>query len=115
MPRQRPRGTEQATVAAHHDDHVAHFAEHLARRGLQAVARKNLGDGVFEDHVQVAIEQEFFQPADGVQHLGTAQATDNADIAKLLHGAPADMGCGKKETIMGERPPQTKSFVIAKP
>jgi hypothetical protein len=49
--------------------------------------------------MQVAFQQEFFQPADGVQHLGTAQATDNADIAKLLHGAPAGLGCGKKERL----------------
>jgi hypothetical protein len=47
----------------------------------------------------VALEQKLFQPADGVQHLGTAQATDNADIAKLLHGAPAGFGFCKKERL----------------
>jgi hypothetical protein len=65
--------------------------------------------------MQVAFQQEFFQPADGVQHLGTAQATDNADIAKLLHGAPAGCGVWQKRTIMGERPSQAKSFVAVKP
>jgi hypothetical protein len=30
-------------------------------------------------------------------------------------GLLRDLGYGKKETIMGERPPQTKSFVTAKP
>ena len=53
------------------------------------MARQDFGDGVFEDHVQVTIEQKPFQSADGIQHLGTAQATDDADITKLLHGAPA--------------------------
>jgi hypothetical protein len=60
---------------------------------------KDFGDGVFEDHVQVTIEQKPFQSADGIQHLGTAQATDDADITKLLHGVPARTA---KKTIMGE-------------
>jgi hypothetical protein len=55
---------------------------------LQAVAWQDFGNGVFEDHVQVTIEQKAFQSADGIQHLGTAQASDYADITKLLHGAP---------------------------
>lgn len=52
------------------------------------MAGQDFGDGVFEDHVQVSIEQKAFQSADGIQHLRTAQATDDADITKLLHGAP---------------------------
>jgi len=79
------------------------------------VAGEDFGDGVFEDHMQVAFQQEFFQPADGVQHLGTAQATDNADIAKVLHGAPAGLGVWQRTTIMGERLRQAKSFVAARP
>jgi hypothetical protein len=79
------------------------------------MARQDFSDGVLEDHVQVAFQQELFQSADGVQHLGTAQATDNADIAKLLHGAPAGFGVRPKRTIMGERLRQAKPFVAAKP
>jgi hypothetical protein len=52
--------------------------------------------------VQVTIEQKAFQSADGIQHLGTAQATDDADIAKLLHGAPKGRAATAKSTIMGE-------------
>nr|GFD29420.1 hypothetical protein [Tanacetum cinerariifolium] len=46
---QRTGGAEQAAVTADDDDHVADFAEHLARRGLHAVPRQHFGDGVFED------------------------------------------------------------------
>ena len=53
------------------------------------MARQYFGDGVFEDHMQVAGEQKFLQPANGVENLGAAQSTDDADITKLLHGAPA--------------------------
>jgi hypothetical protein len=53
------------------------------------MTRQDFGDGVFEDHVQVTIEQKPFQSADGIQHLRTAQATDDADITKLLHEVPA--------------------------
>ncbi|MNM84978.1 hypothetical protein D3C81_970830 [compost metagenome] len=102
---QRPGSAEQTAVTTDHDDHVADFAEHLARRGLQAVPWQHFGDGVFEDHVQVTIEQKPFQSADGIQHLGTAQATDDADIAKLLHGAPAGICVAAKTTIMGESRP----------
>jgi hypothetical protein len=53
------------------------------------MARQHLSDGVFKDHMQVTSEQKFLQPADGVENLGAAQPTDDADIPKLLHGAPA--------------------------
>jgi hypothetical protein len=36
--------------------------------------------------MQVAILQVAFQTANGVENPGTTQSTDNADIAKLLHG-----------------------------
>ena len=65
---------------------------------------QHFGDGVFEYHVQVTIEQKAFQSADGIQHLRTAQATDDADITKLLHGAPIGTRgpATAKNTIMGE-------------
>ncbi len=54
---------------------------------------QHFGDGVLENHVQVALEQEFLQSANGVEHLRATEATDDTDIAKLLHGAPARL-CG---------------------
>ena len=53
------------------------------------MAGQHFGNGVLEDHVQVAIDQEFLQPADGIQHLGAAEAADDADIAKGFHAVPA--------------------------
>ena len=50
---------------------------------------QHFGNGVFENHMQVMSEQKLLQPANGVENLGTAQPTDDADITKLLHGAPA--------------------------
>ena len=64
-------------------------AHDLPRAGLQAVSGQDFGDGVLEDHMQVAIDQEFLQPADGIQHLGAAEAADDADIAKGFHAVPA--------------------------
>src|SRR5450830_270811 len=75
------------------------------------MARQDLGDGVLEDDVQVPRQEEFLQPANGIQHLRTAQAANDADIAKLLHGAPAGSGTGKGE-IMGESRPETKPFQL---
>lgn len=49
------------------------------------MAGQDLGDVFLENHVQVALDEKLLQPADGIQHLGTAQAADDADIAKLLH------------------------------
>ena len=68
------------------------------------MAWQHFSDAVFEDHVQVTIEQKPFQSADGIQHLGTAQATDDADIAKLLHGAPAGNLCGDEKHDYGRKP-----------
>ncbi|MNZ40378.1 hypothetical protein D3C78_578960 [compost metagenome] len=93
VPCQSTGGAEQAAVTADDDDQVAYFAQQLARGGLQAVARQHFGNGVLEDHVQVALEEEFFQSANGVEHLRAAKAADDTDIAKLLHGAPARL-CG---------------------
>jgi len=51
------------------------------------------------------LEQEFFQSANRIEHLRAAQTTYDADIAKLLHGAPAGFyACenydyGRKTTI----------------
>ncbi|MNS23151.1 hypothetical protein D3C72_549580 [compost metagenome] len=98
---QGPGGAQQAAVPADHNHHVTDFAEHLARRRLQAVARQDFGDGVFEDHVQVTIEQKAFQSADGIEHLRTAEASDDADIAKLLHGAPAGNLCDDEKHDYG--------------
>ena len=56
--------------------------------GLQAMARQHLGDGILENHMQLAIEKKLLQAANGIEHLGTAQTTDDADIAKLIHGTP---------------------------
>src|SRR3546814_6068552 len=89
----------QTAIAADHDHHVTDFTEHLARRSLQAVSGQDFGDGIFEDHVQVPLQEETFEPANGVQHLRTAQATDDADIAKLLHGAPARVCVGRKTRL----------------
>jgi hypothetical protein len=55
------------------------------------MAGQYFGNGVFENHMQVALEEEFFQSANGVEHLRAAKATDDTDIAKLLHGAPAGL------------------------
>ncbi|MNH27918.1 hypothetical protein D3C79_880470 [compost metagenome] len=93
VPGQGAGGAQQAAVAADHDDQVADLAQQLAGRGLQAMAGQHFGDGVLEDHVQVALEEEFFQSANGVEHLRAAKAADDTDIAKLLHGAPARL-CG---------------------
>ncbi|MNJ18384.1 hypothetical protein D3C77_126840 [compost metagenome] len=82
-------GAEQAAVAAYHDDQVADLTQQLARGRLQAVAGQDFGDGVLEDHVQMPLQQEFFQSANGIEHLGATEAADDTDIAKLLHGAPA--------------------------
>lgn len=65
------------------------------------MAGQDFSDGVFEDHMQVTVEQKAFQSADGIQHLGTAQATDDADITKLLHGTSAD-NRKRENPIMGE-------------
>jgi hypothetical protein len=46
--------------------------------------------------MQVPLQEEALETANGVQHLGTAQATDDADIAKLLHEAPARSATGEK-------------------
>ncbi|EJT83230.1 hypothetical protein PPS11_37250 [Pseudomonas putida S11] len=83
----------QAAVAADHDDQVTDLAQQLAGGSLQAMARQHFGDGVLEDHVQVALDKKFFQSANGVEHLGAAKAANDTDIAKLLHGAPARL-CG---------------------
>ena len=93
MPGQRAGSAQQAAVAADHDDQVADLAQQLAGGRLQAMTGQHFGNGVLEDHVQVAIEEEFFQSANGVEHLRAAKATDDTDIAKLLHGAPARL-CG---------------------
>ncbi|MNF36320.1 hypothetical protein D3C84_172080 [compost metagenome] len=89
VPGQRAGGAQQAAIATDHNHQVTDFTQHLARRGLQAVAGQHFGDGVLEDHVQVPLEQELFQSANSVQHLGAAETADDTDIAKLLHGAPA--------------------------
>ena len=89
---QGARGAEHAAVAADHHDQVADLAEDLPRTGLQAMTGQHFGDGVLEDHMQVTLEQELLQAADGVEHLGAAQAADDADIAKLLHGALCNGG-----------------------
>lgn len=101
MPGQRAGRAEHAAIAA--DDHhqVADLAHDLPRAGLQAVSGQDFGDGVLEDHMQVAIDQEFLQPANGVQHLGAAEAADDADIAKGFHAVPAKAG-GRDRAIMGE-------------
>ena len=54
------------------------------------MARQHFGDAVFEDHVQLPGEQKFLQPANGVEYLGAAQTANDADIAKLVHGALDD-------------------------
>ena len=69
------------------------------------MAGQHFGDGVFEDHVHVPLEQEFFQSANRVEHLRTAQTTNDADITKVLHEAPAgyvtseNSDYGRKDTI----------------
>jgi len=60
---------EQTAIAADHNHHVTDLAEHLTRRGLQAVPRQDLGDGVFKDHVHVPLKQKFFQSANRIEHL----------------------------------------------
>ena len=82
---QRTRRAQQAAVATHHDHQIAGIAETLPRRGLHAMARQHLSDVFFENHVQMALHEESLQPANGIQHLGTAQAADDADIAELIH------------------------------
>jgi len=105
VPGQCPRGAKQTAIAADHYHHVAHFTEHFTRRGLQTMTGQHLGDGVFKDHVHVPLKQEFFQSANRVEHLRAAQTTYDADIAKLLHGAPAGFNTcenndyGRKTTI----------------
>ena len=89
VPGQRAGRAEHAAIAADHHHQVADFAHDLPRAGLQAVSGQDFGDGVLEDHMQVAIDQEFLQPADGIQHLGAAEAADDADIAKGFHAVPA--------------------------
>ncbi|MNF44631.1 hypothetical protein D3C84_257460 [compost metagenome] len=59
------------------------------------MTREYFGDGVFENHMQVTVEQKPLQPADGIQHLGATQTADDADITKLVHGTPA--GSGSRE------------------
>ncbi|MNG81718.1 hypothetical protein D3C79_403750 [compost metagenome] len=93
VPGQRAGGAEQAAVATDHDDQVTDLAQQLARGRLQAVAGQDFGDGVLENHMQMAFEEEFFQSANGVEHLRATEAADDTDIAKLLHGAPARL-CG---------------------
>ena len=56
------------------------------------MAGQHFGNGVFENHMQVALEQEGLQAANGIEHLGAAQATDDTDIAELLHGALCNEG-----------------------
>jgi hypothetical protein len=89
-------GAEQAAIAPHDNHQVAHLAQQFAGGRLQAVARQHVGDGVFENHVQVPFHQEFLQPANGIQHLGAAKAADDTNIAKLLHGAPGAQGRAKR-------------------
>ena len=95
--RQGARGAEHAAVAADHHDQVADLAEDLPRTGLQAMTGQHFGDGVLEDHVQVAIEEEFFQSANRIEHLRAAQTTYDADITKLLHEAPAGYVTGEND------------------
>ncbi|MNM96024.1 hypothetical protein D3C81_1084880 [compost metagenome] len=92
VPGQGAGGAEQAAVATDDDHQVAHFTQQLAGRGLQAMAGQDFGDGVLEDDVQMPLQQEFFQSANGIEHLGAAQPSDDTDIAKLLHGAPGLCG-----------------------
>src|SRR5690606_3034585 len=101
--RQRAGGAKHAAIAANHDHQVADLAEVLARTDLLAVARQHFGDFLFENHVEMAVEQEALEPADGIQDLGTAQAANNADIAKLLDGTPVH-GAPKCRQLWGKAP-----------
>ena len=83
--RAMPGGAEQAAITADHDHQVAGFAQSLPRRSLHAVPGEHLGDVLLEDHMQMAFDEKSLQPADGIQHLGAAQAANDADIAELLH------------------------------
>jgi hypothetical protein len=51
--------------------------------------------------MQVPRDQKFLESANGLHHLSTAQATNDADVSKLLHGAPAGL-MHVKNAIMGE-------------
>ena len=89
MAGQRTGRAQQTAITAHDNHHVTDFAEQFARGSLQAMTGQHLTDRVFKNHVHVPFKQEFFQSANRIEHLRTAQTTNDDDITKLLHEAPA--------------------------
>ncbi|GBH08888.1 Myb superfamily proteins [Pseudomonas syringae pv. actinidiae] len=68
------------------------------------MTRQDFGNGLFEDDMQMPVQQESLESAYGIEHLNTAEATDDADISKLLHEAPAAVRDDLKQRLWAKRP-----------